>query len=93
MLLHFIQDRYIEPDIVIDVTEYWDKKIESINAYGSQFHNPEWKGEPQTYISSPEFIRIIEGRAMEFGKSIQAKYAEGFTSRKILGVDNLFCLK
>lgn len=93
MVLHFIQDRYIEPDIVIDVTEYWDKKVESIEAYGSQFHNPEWKGEPQTYISSPDFIRIIEGRAMEFGKSIQAKYAEGFTSRKILGVDNLFSLR
>lgn len=93
MVLHFIQDRYIEPDIVIDVTEYWGKKIESIEAYGSQFHNPEWKGEPQTYISSPDFIRVIEGRAMEFGKSIQAKYAEGFTSRKILGVDNLFSLR
>jgi LmbE family N-acetylglucosaminyl deacetylase len=93
MVLHFIQDRYIEPDIVIDITEYWDKKVESINAYGSQFHNPEWKGEPQTYISSPEFIRIIEGRAMELGKHIQARYAEGFTSRKILGVDNLFSLK
>jgi bacillithiol biosynthesis deacetylase BshB1 len=93
ILLHFIQDRYIEPDIVIDVTQYWDKKVKSIMAYGSQFHNPEWKGEPQTYISSPDFVRIIEGRAMEFGKSIQAKYAEGFTSKKILGADNLFSLR
>jgi len=94
MVLHFIQDRYIEPDILIDVTEYWDKKIESVLAYGSQFFNPEWnEDEPQTYISSPEFIKIVEGRAMEFGKSIQAKYAEGFTSRKLLGVDNLFSLR
>jgi len=94
MVLHFIQDRYIEPDILIDVTEFWDKKIESVLAYGSQFFNPEWnEDEPQTYISSPEFIKIVEGRAMEFGKSIQAKYAEGFTSRKLLGVDNLFSLR
>ncbi len=94
MVLHFIQDRYIEPDILIDITEYWDKKIESVLAYGSQFFNPEWnEDEPQTYISSPEFIKIVEGRAMEFGKSIQAKYAEGFTSRKLLGVDNLFSLR
>ena len=49
--------------------------------------------EPQTYISSPAFIKIIEARAMEFGKSIQATYAEGFTSRKILGVNNLFSLR
>jgi bacillithiol biosynthesis deacetylase BshB1 len=94
MVLHFIQDHYIEPDIIIDVTEYWDKKIESILAYGSQFFNPDWnEDEPQTYISSPDFIKIVESRAMEFGKSIQAKYGEGFTSRKLLGVDNLFALR
>jgi N-acetylglucosamine malate deacetylase 1 len=94
IVLHFIQDRYIEPDILVDITDYWDKKIESVLAYESQFFNPEWnEDEPQTYISSPDFIKIIEGRAMEFGKSIQVKYAEGFTSRKLLGVDNLFSLK
>jgi N-acetylglucosamine malate deacetylase 1 len=93
LLLHFIQDNYIHPDIVIDVTAYWDKKVESINAFGSQFFNPEWECEPQTYISSPEFIAVIEARAREFGKSIGVKYAEGFTSRKILGVNSLFDLK
>ncbi|MEN0055780.1 MAG: bacillithiol biosynthesis deacetylase BshB1 [Mucilaginibacter sp.] len=92
-VLHFIQDNYIKPDIIIDVTDYWDKKIASIKAFGSQFYNPEWEGEPQTYISSPEFINVVAARAQEFGKSIQVKYAEGFTSRKILGVDNLFYLK
>ena len=93
-VLHFIQDRYIKPDIIIDVTEYWDKKIESILAYGSQFFNPDWnEDEPQTYISSPDFIKVTESRAMEFGKSIQARYGEGFTSRKLLGVDDLFDLR
>lgn len=94
LVLHFIQDQYIKPDVVIDVTDYWDKKIASIQAFGSQFHNPDWKeNEPQTYISSPDFIPGIESRAREFGKSIGVKFAEGFTSRKILGVDNLFELR
>jgi len=93
MVLHFIQDDYIQPDILVDVTPYWDKKIESIKAFGSQFFNPDWGNEPETYISSPAFIEIVEGRAREFGKSIGVKYAEGFTSRKLLGVDNLFSLK
>ena len=93
LLLHFIQDMYIQPDIVIDITEHWDKKLESIFAYQSQFHNPEWEQEPQTYISSPEFIAVVESRAREYGKAIQVKYAEGFTSRKILGVDSLFDLR
>jgi len=93
-VLHFIQDNYIKPDILIDVTDFWDKKVESIHAFGSQFFNPDWSAnEPQTYISSPDFIQVVEARAREFGKSIGVKYAEGFTSRKILGVDNLFDLK
>jgi bacillithiol biosynthesis deacetylase BshB1 len=94
LVLHFIQDRYIKPDIIIDVTEYWDKKVDSILAYSSQFFNPDYnEDEPQTYISSPDFIKITESRAMEFGKSIQARYGEGFTSRKLLGVDDLFSLR
>jgi len=92
-VLHFIQDNYIQPDIIIDITAHWDKKVESIHAFGSQFYNPDWQGEPQTYISSPEFIAVIEGRAREFGKSIGVRYAEGFTSKKILGVDSLFDLR
>lgn len=93
LLLHFIQDVYITPDVVIDVTEFWDEKLASIRAFGSQFYNPEWDDEPETYISSPNFIQVIEARAREFGKAINVKYAEGFTSRKILGVDSLFDLK
>lgn len=93
LTLHFIQDSYIKPDVVIDITDYWDKKIESVRAYGSQFYNPEWKEEHETYISSAEFYPAIEARAREFGKTIGAKYAEGFTSRRLLGVDNLFDLK
>ena len=93
LVLHFIQDNYIKPDFVVDVTDYWDTKIKSILAYQSQFFNKNWENEPQTYISSPEFINIVEARAREFGKSIQAKFGEGFTSRKILGVNSLFDLK
>lgn len=93
LLLHFIQDEYIQPDILVDVTDYWDKKVESINAFGSQFFNPHWENEPQTYISSPEFLQVIEARAREFGKVIKVKYAEGFTSRRVLGVNSLFDLR
>ncbi|MBS7564606.1 bacillithiol biosynthesis deacetylase BshB1 [Mucilaginibacter sp. Bleaf8] len=92
-VLHFVQDTYIKPDVVVDITDYMNTKIESVMAYSSQFYNPDWKDEPQTYISTPEFVHNVEARAREFGRSIQAKYAEGFTSRKILGVDNLFDLR
>jgi len=67
--------------------------MESVRAYGSQFHNPDSDEKTETYISSPEFYHALEGRAREFGKCIGAKYGEGYTSKKLLGVDNLFHLR
>ncbi|GGH19646.1 bacillithiol biosynthesis deacetylase BshB1 [Pedobacter zeae] len=92
LLLQYIQDRYLKPDIIVDITEHMDKKIESIKAFKTQFYNPDVEG-LQTYISSPEFFESMIGRAREFGKSISATFGEGFTSRKLLGVDNLFDLR
>lgn len=88
--LQLIQDKYIQPDILIDITEYWDIKEQSILAYTSQFNVENQDDEPQTYISNPDFMDSTKARAHEFGRSIQVKYAEGFTSRKILGVKDLF---
>lgn len=88
--LQLIQDKYIQPDILIDITEYWDIKERSILAYTSQFNVENQDDEPQTYISNPEFMDSTKARGHEFGRSIQVKYAEGFTCRKILGVKDLF---
>ncbi|WP_316822836.1 bacillithiol biosynthesis deacetylase BshB1 [Pedobacter gandavensis] len=92
LILQYIQDRYIEPDIIIDITPYIQTKIDSIKAFKTQFFNPDHE-EQETYISSPEFFDSVIGRAREFGKSIGATYGEGFTCRKLLGVDNLFDLR
>lgn len=92
LLLQFIQDRYLQPDIIVDISDHMDKKIESIHAFKTQFYNPDVEGQ-QTYISSPEFFESVIGRSREFGKSIGATFGEGFTSRKLLGVDNLFDLR
>jgi bacillithiol biosynthesis deacetylase BshB1 len=92
LVLQYIQDRYIEPDIIIDITDFINQKEECIRAFKTQFDSKDNK-EPQTYISSPEFLDSVTGRAREFGKQIGVKYGEGFTSRKLLGIDNLFNLK
>ncbi|MFC6999838.1 bacillithiol biosynthesis deacetylase BshB1 [Rufibacter roseus] len=91
---HYIQDRLITPDLVVDITPYWEKKKEAIYAFSSQFHTPGTKNtnEPATYISSPDFIRFIEARALEMGHSIGVTYGEGFTKERNLGVRNLFDL-
>ena len=91
MLLHYIQDQYIEPDIILDVTAFGDKKIEVIQCYASQFYNPS-SSEPETPISSSHFFEFIKGRMLQFGRPIGVRYAEGFTSSKNLGVQDLFNL-
>lgn len=93
LVLQYIQDAYIQPDVVIDISEHWETKMASIKAFKTQFFDPESEEEHQTYISTPEFVHVIEARAREFGKYIGATFAEGFTSKRLLGVENLFQLK
>jgi bacillithiol biosynthesis deacetylase BshB1 len=87
-VFHYIQDRFLQPSFVVDISAHHDKKIESVLCYQTQFFNPDLK-EPQTYISSPEFIETVKSRAMMLGKRIGVKFAEGFISEKVLGVKSL----
>jgi len=80
---HYIQDRYIEPDFVVDISAHWDQKEAAIRAFKSQFFDPSSK-EPASYISSPDFLNFIQARAMEMGHKIGVKYGEGFQSQKTL---------
>ncbi|MBL1408527.1 bacillithiol biosynthesis deacetylase BshB1 [Sphingobacterium faecale] len=90
--LQLIQDKYIQPDVILDISSYWDLKEKSILAYKTQFNASNTDDGPQTYISNPDFMAYTKGRAKEFGRNIQVAYAEGFTSRKLLGVTDLFKL-
>jgi bacillithiol biosynthesis deacetylase BshB1 len=88
--LQLVQDKYIEPDIVLDITPYWEIKKQAVLAYKTQFNSTSETDGPQTYISNPDFMNSTEGRAREFGRNIQVQYAEAFTCRKLLGVTDLF---
>lgn len=89
---HYIQSLFIQPDFIVDVSEYWDTKIEAIKAFKSQFYDPDSK-EPETFISSPGFLQALEARAREFGYSIDVKFGEGFTTVRNIGVSSLYDLK
>jgi bacillithiol biosynthesis deacetylase BshB1 len=91
ILLHYIQDRFYEPDIIIDVTDAWEQRMKSIRAYKTQFYDPN-SNEPQSYLSNPEFIEALAARARLLGKRIGVKYAEGFVSKKNIGIKDLDCL-
>ena len=88
---HYIQNEFIEPDLVVDISDYWETKKESILAFKSQFHDPNSK-EPESFISRPEFLDFIEARARELGHKINVKFGEGFTVERVAGVKDLFNL-
>jgi hypothetical protein len=87
-LYHYIQDRYLEPDFVVDISAYWDQKEAAIRAFKSQFFDPS-STEPASYISSPDFLNFIQARAMEMGHKIGVKYGEGFQKQGPLEVKSL----
>jgi len=91
VVYHYIQSQLIEPDFVIDISDFWNKKMEAVRAFRTQFYDPN-STEPDTYISNPGFLKLLESRANEFGHAIGASYGEGFTVRRIIGANNLFDL-
>ena len=88
---HYIQDRQMKPDLVVDISEQMKSKMKAIKAYHSQFFNPASKA-PPTYISTPEFLDSILNRNAEWGRIIGVKYAEGFMVERYPGVHSLFDL-
>ena len=84
-VFHYIQDRYLKPDFLFDISDYYEQKIKAVLSYTTQFNSTD-TSEPQTYISTPDFIDVIKARALMFGKRIGVKYAEGYLTTKMIGV-------
>jgi len=91
-LLYSIQNNYIEPHFVVDVSKYIDIKINAIKCFKSQFYDPKSK-ENDSFISTKEFMDFIKSRSIEMGHSIGVKHGEGFTSEnklKLTSLDSFF---
>jgi N-acetylglucosamine malate deacetylase 1 len=92
-VLHYLQDWYHEPDLIIDISDVFEERMRSVTAYSTQFYTDvNGKDGPQTYISSPDFLESVIGRARMLGKRIGVKYAEGFTAEKKIGIKTLDAL-
>ncbi len=85
---HMIQDRLHEPSFIVDISDTFQKKMEAIKCYKSQFHDPN-SNEPITYIATEGFLKQIESRDSLMGKRIGVEYAEGFISENVPGISSL----
>ncbi|SKB40406.1 bacillithiol biosynthesis deacetylase BshB1 [Salegentibacter holothuriorum] len=88
---HYIQWKNLKPDVVVDISGYMDKKMESVKAYRTQFYDQDSK-EPQTPISSSNFLESITYRARDLGRLIDTEHAEGYTVERYPAVDSIFDL-
>lgn len=89
-VLHYIQDRFYEPDLIVDISDVFEQRMQAIKAYTTQFHvsDDSFQG-TQTYISTPDFAESLVARARLMGKRIGVKYGEGFLSQKSIGIKSL----
>ena len=92
VVYHYIQDHFIAPDIVFDITNEWQQKVEAIKCYKSQFFNPD-SAEPITPIATKDFWEFLPSRAMDVGRIIGVRYGEGFTVARAIGVEDVLKLK
>ena len=86
-VFHYIQWKNIEPDFVMDITGFLDKKIEACLAYKTQFYDPN-SSEPMTPIATKDFLESLTYRAQDLGRLSGVEYAEGFTSEKLIAIKN-----
>ena len=87
----FMQWYEFQPSFIVDISDTWDIKLEAIRQHSSQFHDPKNK-EPETRLSRPEFLELVEIRARNYGRRIGAKFGEPFFSYIPIGIKSIFDL-
>ena len=88
-VLYYLQNYMFTPSFIVDVTRHWKAKMRSVAAYKSQFHDPSSK-EPETFISDPKFLEMIDARGRHFGALINAVYGEAFVTKQPPRLDDPF---
>ncbi len=88
---HYIQDRQMVPDIIVDITDCMEERMKAILMFKSQFYDP-GSTEPETAISSKQFLELLRSRSMEFGRLAGVEYGEGFTCERPPGVSDMMNL-
>lgn len=90
-LLYYMCHYRVEPTFVVDVTDQHERKMQAIQAFRSQVHNPSYEAE-ETYISRKEYLEEIEARSRYYGSLIGRRYGEPFLLREMLEVEDPFSL-
>lgn len=88
---HFMQAYEFAPSFIVDISDEFERRMEAVRAFKSQFHNPS-SSERETFLSSPEFLEFLITRFAYYGGRIGRKYGEPFFSVNMIGIDDPFVL-
>ena len=80
---YYMQSSVFEPNVIVDISEYFATKMKAVKCYSTQFHtgkSTSKNNEPETFISSQSFMEFIEARSRFYGFQIGVQYAEAFYS-------------
>ena len=91
-IYHYIQFNNLKPDIVVDISEQMDLKLDAVKAYKTQFFNPN-SDESETIISSQGFLDSVSYRAKDLGRQANCEYAEGFITHQLPKMESLLDIK
>lgn len=88
LLIHYIQDYHLEPDFVVDISPFMDKKLEVVKLFATQFYNPDLN-EPETPISNVDYFDQLKAKARTYGRYTGCNFGEGFKVNRPLGINDL----
>lgn len=86
-IFHYIQWKHIQPEFVVDISEFMEQKLEVCKAYETQLFNSN-SNEPITHTATKDFLESITYRAQDLGRLSGVDYAEGFVSERLLAFKN-----
>ena len=89
-VLYYMGRIGFRPSFVVDTSETFEDKMRALRCYRSQFHNSDGNGTdgPETLISTPYALEVIETMARHYGAMIGARYGEPFRTREALEISN-----
>jgi N-acetylglucosamine malate deacetylase 1 len=84
---YYMQHRTFIPTVYVDISSDYETKVAAIKAHKSQFFNPESK-DPETALSTPEFLEYLFGRMRYHGRQAGVRYAEPFWTTEAVTITN-----
>lgn len=90
-IYHYIQFNNLKPDFVADVTGFEHTKMRAIEAFESQFFNPD-SDEPETVIATKSFKESTIARMYDYGRTVGKEAGEGFIVHRLPAVDDIMSL-